>query len=262
MLREIVPPTECPSCGTELTVVNDLFYCKGGDCSAQAQKKLEHFAKTLKIKGLGPATIEKLNIRDFDEVYMCDEEILCEILGEKLGTKLYSEISNSASAPLDLVLPAFGIPLIGKTATKKLSETVTYLYEINADTCERAGLGPKATESLCTWLKKHWYGFYDGSLPFDMKFAPLGPLPALIDRGVVCITGKLKSFKTKGEAGTALVNLGYIVKSSLTKDVTLLVNESGIESAKTKQARDSGIEIIMDLESYLEKKYGTSQVDG
>ena len=34
------------------------------------------------------------------------------------------------------------------------------------------------------------------------------------------------------------------MKSSLTKDVTILVNESGIESAKTKQARESGIEIV------------------
>ena len=261
MLREIVPPTECPSCGTELTVVNDLFYCKGGDCSAQAQKKLEHFAKTLKIKGLGPATIEKLNIFDFDEIYMCDKEILCEKLGEKIGTKLYNEIDNSASAPLDLVLPAFGIPLIGKSATKKLSETVTSITEINADTCERAGLGPKATENLLDWLKREWYGFYDGCLPFDMKFLRSVILPMHFDQGVVCISGKLKSFKTKADAGARLTTLGYKVKTSLTKDVTILVNESGIESAKTKQARESGIEIVTDLESYLEKKYGTSQVD-
>ena len=261
MLREIVPPTECPSCGSTLTVVNDLLYCHSSNCVAQKQKKLEHFAKTLKIKGLGPATIEKLNIFDFDEIYMCDKEILCEKLGEKIGTKLYNEIDNSASAPLDLVLPAFGIPLIGKSATKKLSETVTSITEINADTCERAGLGPKATESLCNWLNTEFYSFYDGCLPFDMKFTPPGVLPVEMNRGIVCITGKLKSFKTKAEAGTALVNLGYIVKSNLTKDVTILVNESGIESAKTKQARESGIEIVTDLESYLEKKYGTSQVD-
>ena len=91
-----------------------------------------------------------------------------------------------------------------------------------------------------------------------MKFTPPGALPMPMDRGVVCITGKLKSFKTKAQAEGVLVNLGYIVKSSLTKDVTILINESGIESAKTKQARESGIEIITDLQSYLEKKYGTS----
>ena len=80
MLREILPPTECPSCGGELTWVNDLFYCYSSNCSAQKQKKIEHFAKTLKIKGLGPATIEKLEIDDFDQVYLFDEILLCEKL--------------------------------------------------------------------------------------------------------------------------------------------------------------------------------------
>ena len=188
MLREIVPPTECPSCGSTLAVVNDLLYCHSSNCVAQKQKKLEHFAKTLKIKGLGPATIEKLNIFDFDEIYIWSLDDLCEKLGEKLGTKLYAEIQNSASAPLDLVLPAFGIPLIGKSATKKLSETVTSITEINADTCERAGLGPKATENLCNWLDKEFYCFYDGALPFDMKFTPPGVLPVEMNRGIVCIT--------------------------------------------------------------------------
>lgn len=261
MLREIVPPTECPSCGSTLAVVNDLLYCHSSNCVAQKQKKLEHFAKTLKIKGLGPATIEKLNIFDFDEIYIWSLDDLCEKLGEKLGTKLYAEIQNSASAPLDLVLPAFGIPLIGKSATKKLSETVTSITEINADTCERAGLGPKATENLLDWLNAEFYCFYDGVLPFDMKFLRSVILPMHFDQGVVCISGKLKSFKTKADAGARLTTLGYKVKTSLTKDVTILVNESGIESAKTKQARESGIEIVTDLESYLEKKYGTSQVD-
>ena len=252
MLREIMPPTDCPSCGGSLEWLNQLLYCKSTQCGAQKRKKIEHFAKNLKIKGLGPSAIEKLGIQDFDEVYAISLEYMTEVLNsEKIALKLKSEIDNSKSAPLDLVLPAFGIPLIGKTATKKLSETVKNITEINTDTCKRAGLGPKATENLLDWLKKEWYSFYDGCLPFDMKFAPVGPSPSLMDRGVVCITGKLKSFKTKAEASTALVNLGYTVKSSLTKDVTILVNESGIESAKTKQARDSGITIVTNLSEFL-----------
>jgi NAD-dependent DNA ligase len=71
----------------------------------------------------------------------------------------------------------------------------------------------------------------------------------------------LKSFKTKAEATEVLSSYGYEVKSSLTKDVTILVNESGVESSKTKQARESGINIVTDLKSFLEKIYGTSQVD-
>jgi len=37
----------------------------------------------------------------------------------------------------------------------------------------------------------------------------------------------------------------------LTKDVTILVNESGIESAKTKKARDSGVQIITNLLEFI-----------
>ena len=258
MFIEIVPPTDCPSCGSALVWVNHILYCKSNSCEAQKSKKLEHFAKTLKIKGLGPAAIEKLDIQDFDEVYSLSIETLKDRLGEKLGTKLYAEIQNSISAPLNMVLPAFGIPLIGKTATMKLSETIRSITEINADTCMRAGLGPKATENLCNWLDENFYCFYDGALPFDMKFVPTKKVER---KGVVCISGRLKSFKTKAEASETLISLGYEVKSSLTKDVTLLVNESGIESAKTKQARESGVYIVTNLKSYLEKKYGTSQVD-
>jgi len=258
MFKEIVPPTECPSCCGELSFVRDILYCHNVSCAAQKAKKIEHFAKTLKIKGLGPATIEKLEVEDFDEIYQFNIEELCHNLGDKLGTKLYQEIWNSASAPLNMVLPAFGIPLIGKTATMKLSETVQSITEITPDTCKRAGLGPKATESLCDWLDNHFYCFYDGALPFDMKFVKQKQTEIL---GAVCISGRLKSFKTKAEAAEVLSSYGYEVKSSLTKDVTILVNESGVESAKTKQARDSGINIVTDLKSFLEKTYGTSQVD-
>jgi len=249
MLREIVPPTDCPSCGSSLEWLNQLLYCKSARCGAQKQKKIEHFGKTLKIKGLGPSAIEKLGIQDFDEVYTISLEYMTEVLNsEKIALKLKKEIDNSKSAPLNLVLPAFGIPLIGKTATKKLSETVTYLYEINADTCKRAGLGPKATENLISWLEKQFYTFYDGYLPFDLKFVVE---KRIAKKGVVCISGRLKSFKTKADANETLSSLGYEVKSSLTKDVTILVNESGIESAKTKQARESGVNIVTNLSEFL-----------
>ena len=249
MLREIIPPTDCPSCGSNLEWLNQLLYCKSTSCGAQRQKKLEHFGKTLKIKGLGPSAIEKLDIQDFDQLYELDVDYITSALNsEKIAIKLKKEIDNSKSAPLNLVLPAFGIPLIGKTATKKLSETVKDITEINADTCKRAGLGPKATENLMSWLSKEFYSFYDGCLPFDFKFVTERKVER---KGVVCISGRLKSFKTKADATETLASLGYEVKSSLTKDVTILVNESGIESAKTKQARDSGVNIVTNLSEFL-----------
>ena len=45
--------------------------------------------------------------------------------------------------------------------------------------------------------------------------------------------------------------MGYLVKNSLTKDVTILINESGIESAKTQAARERGVQIITNLKEIL-----------
>ena len=249
-MTSIQAPTHCPSCNSELVWVNHLLYCRNTFCGSQAQKKLEHFAKTLKIKGLGPSSIEKLGLSDIDQIYTLTEAQIAECLSsEKLAEKLYAEILNSISAPLNLVLPAFSIPLIGKTATDKLSKVCKNITDISAETCEKAGLGPKATESLLNWLTKEFYCFYDGMLPFSFEFEHM---EQKVSKGVVCISGKLKSFKTKAEATKALDSAGYEVKSSLTKQVTILVNESGLESSKTKQARDSGVTIVTNLLDLLE----------
>ena len=71
-------------------------------------------------------------------------------------------------------------------------------------------------------------------------------------KGFVCISGRLKSFKSKADATNALNEAGYEVKASLTKQVDILVNEGGVESAKTRQARQTGVTIVTDLRSFLE----------
>ena len=250
MLQSIFAPSHCPSCDSELVWENDLLYCHNSLCPAQNAKAVEHFAKTMKIKGLGPASIQRLGWTCPSDIYRATRaSILASLGSEKVASKLMVEIENSASAPLELVLPAFGIPLIGKTATRKLSETVSTLFEINADACERAGLGPKATDNLLTWIRRDYYGYFDGAMPFDYKFSG-NSMPA--SKGFVCISGRLKSFKTKADATEALNAAGYEVKSSLTKQVDFLINEGGTESAKTRQARDTGVTIVTDLRSFLE----------
>jgi NAD-dependent DNA ligase len=225
---------------------NHLLYCYNVDCSAKSSKAVEHFAKTLKIKGLGPAAVDKLCLSDPSDIYRLSEgDIAAALSSKKLATKLFAEIQNSKQAPANFVLPALGIPLIGKSATEKLSTIVESVLDITEDSCAAAGLGPKATENLMEWLKKADIANYWAELPLNFNFQKSQRGSRTL--GAVCISGKLKSFKTKAEATKALENKGYITKSSLTKDVTILINESGLESLKTKKARESGIIIITDL---------------
>jgi len=244
----IEAPTVCPSCSSVLEEVNHLLYCRNPQCGEKSLKLIEHFAKTLKIKGLGPATIKKLNIVSLEELYELSFDDIAEALSsDRLAVKLVDELQRSRSAPLNVLLPAFSIPLIGKSAAEKLSRVCKDIEEIDYDLCRKAGLGDKASSNLTSWIEDEFY--YVSLLPFSFRFD--SPRAVVESKGTVCISGKLSSFKTKAEANAKLQELGYVTKTSLTKDVTILVNESGVESAKTKKARESGVEIITNLLDFI-----------
>ncbi len=248
-MQAIKAPEVCHTCGFKLVWEVDLLYCRNESCSAQLSKKIEHFAKTLKIKGLGPKTIEKLDLGNFHEIYLLDEDWISHALkSEKLAKSLMEQIELSKTVTLNTLLPAFSIPLIGKTATDKLSKVIDTIYELTEDKCIEAGLGPTARENLMLWYETE---FCDNlyHLPFSFKFEKIARIK--VGAEVVCISGKLSSFKTKAEATDALVAKGYYVKTGLTGNVDILINESGIESAKMKKAREAGILIVTDLSEFL-----------
>jgi NAD-dependent DNA ligase len=246
-MLKINPPTHCPSCASELEWKNHILYCVNPECGSQAQKKIEHFSKSLKIKGLGPATIKKLGLVSISEIYTLTAGNIGLMLGSvKIAAKLSLEIENSRKASLNRLLPAFAIPLVGKSASGKLAAVCTNLYDIDEKTCKQAGLGVKTTANLLNWLYTN--NLMIEALPFSFNFEkPRSPG----NKGTICISGRLKSYKTKAEATTVLSDLGYEVKPSMTKDVTILINESGIESAKTKRARDSGVTIVTNIKDFI-----------
>ena len=251
-MTEIIPPTNCPACNSVLEFVGDQLFCQNSSCSAKSAKRLEHFAKTLKIRGLGPSTIERLGLEDYKDIYsLTQEEISFLLDSEKLGTKLHNEIQKSKSVDLTTLLPAFSIPLIGSSASNKLAKHISSLSEITPEICTEAGLGPKAASNLIDWLVNtfHFEQYYN--LPFTFTCEKRAEVTNTNTKGIVCITGKLKSYPTKAAAQQVLIKNGYLVKDNLTKDVTILVNESGIESTKTKKAEEMGITINQNLKELI-----------
>ena len=249
-VRPILQPTHCPSCGTELERVNDLLYCYNKSCPAQWDKKLQHFATSLKIKGLGPATITKLQIESFTELYELTVAEIEQRLGSaRLAEKLFQELNNSKNASLQTLLPAFAIPLFGRSASQKLCEKISTLEEISEKSCTEAGIGPKATSNLLNWLDNEFYlNEYDKNLPFSFASTKVVKRETV---GTVCISGRLNSYPTKARAAEVLEQHGFAVKNSLTKDCTHLINESGIESAKTQTARERGVIIITNIANLI-----------
>lgn len=249
--KEIIAPTNCPSCGYLLEFNNDQLYCLNEDCDAKTQKFMENWCKTVKVKGLGPKNLEKLEVFSLEDLYQLSKEDLVNVLGEKIGEKIYLELENSKLAPLNVTLPAFNIRLVGKSATEKLAQNFSHLAELTEESVRNAGLGQLATKNLLSWYNEVYLVRYKDRLPLNFTFNK--PSSIKERKGIVCISGKLSSYKTKAEAEKVLREHGYEVKSSVTKEVTILVNESGVESAKTQKARESGVNVITNITQLLER---------
>jgi DNA ligase (NAD+) len=243
---KIVIPTCCPVCEYKLELVNDQLFCRNTVCPAQTAGKLAHFAKTLKIKGLGPSTIEKLKLEDITELYYLDPQLVSEAIGEKLAVKLLAEIEKSKTSDLASVIASFSIPLIGDTAGRKIATVISHIEELSFEKCKEAGLGDKAAQNLLNWFNTEYLEIAE-FLPFSFESNKSQNTES---KGIVCITGKLTSYKKKEEAHEALRAAGYSISDNLTKTCNFLVNESNKASSKTDTAEKYGIPIITDI-SYL-----------
>lgn len=240
MIR-IEPPTQCPSCGSKLELVKDQLFCRSPDCVAKSSKKLEHFAKTLKIKGLGPKTIEKLPLTSIPDIYSMSKEEIISGIGEKLGDKLFNQIELSKSVDLTVLLPAFSISLIGSSASKKLTKEIFSIRDITHKKCLEAGLGPKSCTNLLNWYHDEFCGSLE-YLPFSFE-AEVQEVTKSIGKSV-CITGKLNDFKNRNLAKDFLESFGFTVTTSITKKTDYLVDEEGRTSSKSTKAESLGIPIL------------------
>lgn len=245
-------PTQCPCCDATLELVNDQLFCRNKACPAQLNKKIEHFTKTLGIKGFGPKTVEKLNLQDIPEIFALDIDEVTEALSsEKMAAKLLDEIEAAKAAKLDKILAAFSIPLIGNTASTKICAVIDSIDDITAEKCKEAGLGDKATANLIGWLETEFQEVRE-FLPFDFKTS--GKPAINTDNGKsICITGKLASYKTKAEAYAALLAAGYKVVETVNRQTDYLVDEGDKGSAKRKKAEELGIPLITNLIDFLKE---------
>lgn len=246
-------PTTCPCCEYKLELVNDQLFCRNTACGAQLGKKVEHFCKTLGIKGMGPKSVEKLNLQDLTELFYLDQDSVIEALGsEKTATKLLAEIDGARQADLATVLASFSIPLVGATASQKICSVVDHISEINYETCKQAGLGDKVSENLVGWLQTDFPDLQE-FLPFSFKSTRNSTSNSNSNNKTVCITGKLSSYKTKAEAYKALETAGYKAVESVTKTTDYLVDEEDKASTKRKKAESLGVQIITNLNTFLKE---------
>jgi len=174
-------PNICPSCSSELERINDQLFWRSATCQAQQTKIVEKYANKVKIKGLGPAAIQKLDLVNISDIYELTEDILEVVLG-KNGIKVYQEIQKKTSISLDLFLGSASIPLVGQTTAKKIT---TDIDSITKESLMKDGIGDKASSNLIEWLKIN-------TIPEQIKFIEQEkPKETSI---TICVSGRIKNY--------------------------------------------------------------------
>ena len=128
-------PTKCPICGGDTSVRQDneseVLICTNPECAGKKLAQFTHFAsrQCMDIDGLSEKTLELLISHGFLHTYRDifhlsehkNEITMLEGLGKKSVTNLLKSIEDARNIRLENFIAALGIPNIGLSAAKTIS---------------------------------------------------------------------------------------------------------------------------------------------
>ncbi|GGF91071.1 NAD-dependent DNA ligase LigA [Paenibacillus abyssi] len=271
--QEIVFPTVCPSCGTELEQRGAHLFCNNKlACKPQIIGRITHFASrdAMDIETFSVMTAEQLyencEVRDPADLYEItyDDLINLERFGDKKARKLIEAFEKSKERDLAAFLFALGIPNTGKATTKMLADHYRSLDALMAaEPEELVGLpdvGAIVADSIAGF-------FRDPIIKSSIeRMRSLGvkaeaEQPAAISQDsvfsgkTVVLTGTLSQM-TRDEAAKRLEALGAKVSGSVSKKTDYVIAGESAGS-KLVKARELGVTVIED-ETELLKLLGLS----
>jgi len=256
--KEILKPTICPDCSSELLIEDIMIKCQNLDCPSRVVNSIIYFASKncLNIDGLGDKIVELLvnekKIFDILDLYSLKYEDLENLEGfkEKKINNLLNAIENSKNSELYRVLTALGIEHIGEVASKSIcSKFGLDLVDVSfEDLISIDGIGEQMANSFLE--------FFRVNRQFVLKlFDILKPKVTIKEEAkdnpfknkTVVITGTMS--KSRDEIKLFLEDLGAKVSSSVSKKTDFLIYGEDTGS-KYDKAIELGIEILTEDEMY------------
>ena len=198
-------------------------------------KVLEHFIKTLEIKGLGPASVRKLGLTHPVDLF---DQPDWDKLGAN-GAKVEAEIDRAKTKSYDIVLASLGIPGVGKSAAKLIVTKIPAFRNLrDVEVTYIKGIGPSTIESILAWLddNEDWVH----NLPLQLE-QNVQVEEVITTQRKVCITGKLDM--TRSQLAEIIEENGFKVTSTVTKDCYALI-AGDTTSSKYKKAMTIGVNVI------------------
>ena len=261
-------PEHCPECKT--TVVKELgdamHRCPNSACPAQFFESLKHFVSrgAMDMDGLGERwcriLIDRGLVSDVSHVYNLTAEQLVELdrMGDKLATRILTNIEASKERPLARVLFALGIPHVGAEVAELLVERYPSIDELAQAGIDELsdlgglrtvqGVGPRIAESIVGYFavksnRQTIIDLREAGVNMRQEVVPMADTAALPWQGqTFVITGVLSSM-TRREAESKVKALGGSATSSVSgKTNWLVAGESA--GSKLTTAERLGVPIL------------------
>ena len=271
---EIVPPTHCPSCGSELEVrgTGEERWCVNLQCPAQVTRRLMHWAsrQAADMEGVGDTWIDKLAedgvLRRRADFYDLTVERLLgyERMGEVSARNMVESIAASKDMGLRRALIGLAIPMASAGTAKRLCLAgYERIEDVAAATVEDLvairDIGPKAAESIVAFFARPEVGeeiaalrergvnldVLDEDRPVDAAAAGDSPL-----RGkTVVITGAFTDPRSgakisRPEVTRLVEQAAATATSSVSSTTDYLLAGANVGAAKTGKAEKLGVTVV------------------
>lgn len=267
-------PDKCPICGhpTKIVKENDseVLICENPDCKGKILGKLVHAASrnALDIENLSESTIEKfINfgwLKSLQDIYhLSDNENEMKSLegfGKKSVEKLLNSIEKSRKTSLERFIYSLSIPLLGKSASKMISEAVDHDFDSFMSVMSMygasyfrhiPGIGDVLISNLDECFKNNCYLILELSkeFTFEKPESILCATNSLLDGKTFVVTGSVEHYKNRDELKNDILAHGGKVSGSVNSKTDYLINNDlESNSSKNKKAKELGIKIITENE--------------
>jgi DNA ligase (NAD+) len=272
--QEIVPPTHCPSCGSELEVrgTGEERWCVNLQCPAQATRRLMHWASrpAADMEGVGDIWIEKLaedgTLKRRSDFYDLTAEQLIgyERMGEVSAANMVASIEKSKGLGLRRALIGLAIPMASEGVAKRLClagyERIEDVAAATAEELEAIrDIGPKVAESVAAFFAREDVqeeiaalrergvnlDVLDEDRPVDAAAAGDSPLKGK----TVVITGAFTDPRSGAKVSrpdvTRLVEqAAATAASSVSSSTDYLLAGENVGASKTTKAEKLGVTVV------------------
>jgi DNA ligase (NAD+) len=278
--KRYVPPSACPTCGTEVVSEEIFVYCPNPACPDQVRERLRHFASrgAMDVDGMGEVlvdqVVDKLGVRSPDDLFRLEVDALASLdrMGQKSAERVKAGLEEAKGRGLARVLNGLAIRHVGETMAEDLAayfKTADALLEFAGryvaededavDTVAPAksskrgaieGLARKSADSIFHELnspavRKVFEGLAEVGVELSVKAAGVREVADVAGKTFV-LTGTLPNLK-RTEATKLIKGAGGKVSGSVSKKTDYVVagDEAG---SKLEKAQSLGVSIIDEAE--------------